>query len=275
MYNDYWGFKEKPFENTPDPKFFYASGKHEEALMRMLYAVKELKGAAMLTGEYGSGKTLLTRLIMRKLMDEENKYNIAFIVNPAIPPLELLGEFIYQLGGEPLKEDRKIDLLHKLNTLLYRTVNMRKHTVLIVDEAQAIEDEAIFEDLRLLLNFQTNDRFLLTLLFFGQPELNQKIERLIQLKQRLAIKYHLERLDEEDTRNYIEHRCWVVGKEQRLFSNSACKAIYKASGGTPREINTICDLSLAVGFGNKATHIDENIALTVVRDLYGVGAENK
>lgn len=272
MYEDYWGFKEKPFENVPDPKFFYTSHKHEEAMMRMLYAVKEMKGAAMLTGEYGSGKTLLTRIIMGELMDEANKYQTALIVNPAIPFLELLGEFIYQLGGEPAEKSRKTRLLHKLNDLLYKAIDKGKHTVLLIDEAQAIKSESIFEEIRLLLNFQANDRFLLTILFFGQPELRKRVEGLTQLKQRLAIKYHLENLDAEETRAYIEHRCKVAGREEKVFSDAACNTIYKASKGAPREINTICDISLVVGCGGKAAYIDEDIAKAVIEDLSAVSA---
>jgi general secretion pathway protein A len=266
LYEDYWGFKEKAFENTPDPRFFYGSTKHEEALMRLLYVVQERKGAGMLSGEYGSGKTLLSRLILGKLMQQEDRYNVALVVNPAIPALELLGEIVYQLGGECLTQDRKIDVLHKLNEILYKTSRDNKYTVVIIDEAQ-ITDELIFEELRLLLNFQLNESFLLTLLLLGQPELREKIERLPQLKQRLAISYHLTTLDESETKSYVEHRCRVAGREEPLFSDEATTLIYEYSKGVPRQINNLCDLSLVIGMGERSNHIDKHIIEEVINDF--------
>lgn len=266
MYEDYWGFKEKPFENTPDPRFFYCSIKHEEALLRLLYAVQEKKGAAMLSGEYGSGKTLLSRLVLGKLMQQEDKYNVALVVNPAIPVLELLAEIVYQLGAEHSSQDRKIDILNRLNDILYRTVKNDKHTVIIIDEAQ-VTDESVFEELRLLLNFQLNERFLLTLLILGQPELREKIEKLPQFKQRLAVQYHLTTLSEPETKSYIEHRCKVAGRDQPLFLEPTYKLIYGYSNGVPRKINNLCDLSLVVGMGDDVTHIDEQIIQEVINDF--------
>jgi type II secretory pathway predicted ATPase ExeA len=266
LYQDYWGFKEKAFDNTPDPRFFYASPKHDEALMRLMYAVQEKKGAAMLSGEYGSGKTLLSRIVLSKLMQRDYAYKVALVVNPAIPVLELLGEIVYQLGGEETNNGRKINILRNLNEILYRTSLGDKHTVIIIDEAQAI-DESIFEELRLLLNFQLNESFLLTLLLLGQPELREKIDKIPQMKQRLAIQYHLTTLDESETKNYIEHRCKVAGRDEPLFLDGAYKLIYDFSAGVPRSINNICDLSLVIGMGEKAKRIDERIIKEVIHDF--------
>ncbi len=267
MYLNYWGFKEKPFENTPDPRFLYYSSKHKEALMRLLYAVREKKGAAMLSGEFGSGKTLLSRVLMAKLLNEDDHYKVALILNPAIPKKDLLAEIVYQFGEEITKEDRKFTLLHKLNDILYRNMSDKKHSVIIIDEAQAIKDESTFEEIRLLLNFQLNEMFLFTLLLVGQPELKDKIDKIPQLKQRLAIKYHLGTLDLMETGEYIRYRCRVAGREEPLFSDKAAGIVYDASGGIPREINNICDLCLVIGLGNKANFIDEAIAFQVIRDM--------
>ena len=267
MYTDYWGLTEKPFENTPDPRFFYCSSKHEEAVTRLLYVVEEKKGAAMLSGEYGSGKTLLSRIVLAKLLQEQEKYKVAIIINPTIPVLELLSEIVYQLGTEISQDDRKIDTLHNLNEILYKTSENNKHTVIIIDDAQAIEDESIFEELRLLLNFQLNECFLLTLILLGQPELKEKIEKLPQFKQRLALRYHLNNLDESETGSYIEHRCKVAGREEQIFSPETYKLLYDYSGGSPRQINNICDLSLVIGMGEKSTHIDGRIIQEVIKDF--------
>lgn len=267
MYQKYWGFKEKPFENTPDPRFMYHSSKHQEALTRLLYAVREKKGAAMLSGDYGAGKTLISRVLVTKLLSENDRYKVVLVVNPAIPKEEILSEIVYQFGEEITKENRKSDLLHKLNDVLYRNMNDKKHSVIIIDEAQAIKDESVFDELRLLLNFQLNEVFLLTLLLLGQPELKDKIDKIPPLKQRLAISYHLDTLDLNETREYIDHRCRVAGRDEPVFSDDAIKLIYRASKGIPREINNICDLCLVIGVGNKVTLIDEDTAFEVIRDL--------
>lgn len=267
MYQEYWGFKEKPFENTPDPRFMYYSSKHEEALMRLLYAVRERKGAAMLSGEYGSGKTLLSRVVMTKLLNEDDRYKVALIVNPAISKEEILSEIIYQFGQEPGRQEKKSELLRRLNDILYRNMSDKRHSVIIVDEAQAIEDETALEELRLLLNFQLNETFLLTLLLVGQPELKDKIDKIPQLKQRLSIRYHLNTLDFSQTGQYIRHRCRVAGRAEVPFSDAAVALIYEGSRGIPREINNICDLCLVIGLGDKADLVDENIASKVIRDM--------
>ena len=269
MYNDYWGFKEKPFENTPDPRFFYCSAKHEEALMRLLYAVQERKSSAMLSGECGSGKTLLSRIILNRLMNKE-EYKVALVVNPAIPLLELLGEIVYQLGGENPAGERKIDILRRLNEILYSVSQDGKHTVIIIDEAQTISEDSVFDELRLLLNFQVNERFLLTLLLLGQPELREKIEGTRQFKQRLALRYHLTTLTEVETKAYIGHRCLVAGKESPPFSDGAYKLIYEYSQGLPREINNICDLSLVIGMGERVNLVEERIVSEVIKDFQQV-----
>jgi type II secretory pathway predicted ATPase ExeA len=267
MYNKYWGLIKKPFENTPDPEFLYLSNKHEEALMRMFYAINERKGAAMLTGEYGGGKTLLGRTIASRLINQDKMYNVALIVNPAVPTNELLSEIIYQLGAEPPEEATKTDLLHKLNDILYETVRQHRHCVIIVDEAQAIKDEDVFEELRLLLNFQLDDRFLLTLLLFGQPELRIKVNGIKQLHQRLSIIYHLTSLTQKETIGYISHRIKVAGGKSDLFSEDAYRLIYERSKGIPREINNICDLALVVAFGEKRDIVDESVIDNVSKDF--------
>ena len=267
MYQEYWGFKEKPFENTPDPRFIYYSAKHEEALTRLLYAVTERKGAAMLSGDYGSGKTLLSRMLIAKLLSEDARYRIALIVNPAIPKEELLCEIAYQFGQEITREDKKSDLLHKLNDIFYRNMSDKKHSVIIIDEAQTIEDASTFDELRLLLNFQLNEMFLLTLLLIGQPELKELIDKVPQFKQRLAIRYHLQALDPRETAEYIKHRCFVACRQDAPFSDKAAALIYNASKGIPREINNICDLCLVIGLGEKASLIDGDIASQVIRDV--------
>ncbi|MDA0748184.1 MAG: AAA family ATPase [bacterium] len=258
MYLEFWGFSELPFENVPDPRFFYPSAEHQEALLRLFYAVNSRKGAAMLTGEIGCGKTILSRTLIQDLPPD--RYEVGVIANPSLTPIEFLREILYQLGVES-KANSKLDLLHALNDQVTRNLNAGRDTVVIIDEAQAIEDPETLEELRLLLNFQLNDRFLLTLLLMGQPELKDKIAKIKQLEQRIAIKFHLGPLKLEETRAYIQTRVDKAGLKRKIFNDDAVEAIHRASRGIPREINNICDVSLLLGFGTRMNIIDTDLIL--------------
>jgi general secretion pathway protein A len=157
--------------------------------------------------------------------------------------------------------------LHRLNEILYRNSNEGKNTVVVVDEAQAIEEQKSFEELRLLLNFQLNDSFLLTLILLGQPELKEKIKDLPQLRQRLAVRYHLNAFGEEETRQYVLHRLKIAGAEKEIFLEGAYAEVYKFSGGTPRTINNLCDMALLVGCSEGLDKINEALVREVAEDL--------
>ena len=253
MYLKYWNLTEKPFENTPNPKFLYHSTEHDEAYIRLLYSINSLKGAAMLSGEYGCGKTLLMYTLIKELPKE--KYNIAYLNNPRWSANELLKEILYQLKINS-SSDNRIEMLHGLNDFLIDAFKKGMHTIIIVDEAQIISQEETFEELRMLLNFQFNDRFLLTLLLIGQPELRKIVKNIPQLDQRIAVRYHLRKFAEKDTENYINYRMKTAGCEREIFTGKAIQLIHQYSGGTPRKINNICDLSLLLGFGQKISQIN-------------------
>lgn len=271
MYEEYWKLKEKPFENTPDPRFFYYSAQHEEALSRLTYAIKERKGMVMLTGVFGCGKTLLAETLLEGL--GKGSYRVALITNPQLEYAEFLRTIATRLGatGLPTKKTELLTdfLLDTLGEILENNMNDGKDSVIIIDEAHVIEDKKIFEELRMLLNFQRKDRFLLTLLLLGQPELRKNIDNIKQLSQRIAIRYHLDRLSKEDTENYIVHRLKIAGRIDPIFSPAATELIYQQSGGIPRRINHICDMSLLTGFGKRVDKIDEEIVKEVVSDLEG------
>lgn len=262
MYLDYWKINKYPFENVPDPDFMYYSPEHEEALVRLLYAVKRMKGAALLTGDIGSGKTTLSRVFIQQLPEKE--FDIGLITNPSLNALDFIKEVHYQLGLDSISNS-KTDLLVILNNHLLDNVNKGRSTLLIIDEAQLIFGET-FEEIRLLLNFQMNDRFLMTFLLIGQPELRDMIREYKQLDQRIAIRYHLNPLPRAETANYIRFRLSKTGCDRELFTEKAYDAIYQYSGGIPRKINNVCDLALLIGFSMKAQEIDEPLILKVVRD---------
>jgi type II secretory pathway predicted ATPase ExeA len=267
MYEAYWELAEPPFDNSPNPKFFYLSPEHEEALVRMVYTVRHRKGCGMLTGEYGCGKTTLSRALIQRL--EAERYEIGLLTNPSWSAVDFLREALYQLGVETA-ETTKPELLHQLNDIFFRNYREGRDTVLIVDEAQLIEDDAIFEELRLLLNFQTDDRFLVTLLLIGSPELREKVRRLKHLDQRITIRYHLNTLDQIHTATYVAHRLRMAGRASAIFTDEAVKLIFDFTRGTPREINNLCDVALLVGYTKRVKEINEKIIAEVIKDMVGV-----
>ncbi len=266
MYEKHWGLREKPFENTPNPLFFYRSPAHEEAFSRLIYAIRERKGAALISGEYGCGKTLLGRSLLAELDPE--RYEMAVLSNPKLSPSQFLKELVHQLGMPTLTND-KVKLMHRLNEILYGNYHAGKETVILIDEAQAIPNEGVFEEIRLLLNFQLNDRFLLALLLLGQPELREKIERIPQLSQRIAIRYHLKGLTPPETESYIKHRLKVAGALHDLFEQEAYPLIYEYTGGIPRKLNNLCDLCLLEGYGAKLHRVSSSLVKQVISDFEG------
>jgi len=267
MYKDYWGFKEFPFENTPDPRFLYLSPSHQEGLMRLSYGLTHHKGAMVLTGNYGTGKTVLSRAISR--MIDPVKYHLVYFTNPQISSLEFLIGITHQLGADKIPST-KIEMIELIDNMLQRNLNINKHTVIIIDEAHLIDDRHVFEELRLLLNFQLNDKFLLTLILIGQSELGERINAVNPLRQRISIRYHLEPLNEQHTREYILHRVKVAMGEKDItyiFSPETCQLIYRYTQGLPREINHICDLSLLDGYLKQEKVIRPEIIESAARDL--------
>lgn len=273
MYEEFWGLKEKPFRNTPDPKFIYYSQEHEEALSRLIYTVEEQMGAAMLTGVFGCGKTMVAYAFMERLAGRGD-CKVAYLANPQLNDVELIRMIAYYLGVQDLPERKteilKDALIEKIEEILRNNYDDGKNTVLIIDEAHVITDKIIFEELRLLLNFQLKDKFLLTLILSGQPELKKNVDNIKQLAQRIALRCHIDKLSEEDARNYISHRLKVAGQEKILFSPEALKLIYERSGGIPRRINNICEIALFTGFGKGADIVTGEIIEEVTKDLEGV-----
>lgn len=272
MYQDHWKLNAMPFQNTPDPRFFYSSPQHDEALARLLYAVHQKVGAAMLTGTFGCGKTLLGETLLRALVGE--KYKIAFIKNPKLDYIELLVAIVQELGGGKNLPSKKSDLvttfvLNELKEILMNNARDGSETIIIIDEAHIMEDPSVLEGLRLLLNFQNNDQFLLTLLLLGQPELKAHVSQFKPLSQRISVKCHLDHLTAEEIRHYIDRRLQTAGRTEPIFTDEAIQSIFEHTGGIPRKINTVCDLCLLSGFDKKATSIDRPIVQDVIREEMG------
>jgi general secretion pathway protein A len=265
MYLEYWSLQEFPFENVPDPKFIFYSPEYEEALVRLIYAVQRKKGCALLTGELGCGKTTLSRVLIQKLMETNSE--IGLITNPNLNPMEFLKEIMLQLGLNP-QTNLKVDLLNMIKGKILENEQNDTNTILIIDEAQLIPRET-FEEIRLMLNFQLNDKFLITLILIGEPELRDIINKIPQLEQRIAIKYHLKPLTMEEMRGYIISRLQKAGAERVIFTEDALREIFQGSGGIPRRINNICDMSLLIGSVSKVNAIEAGTIRQIIRDING------
>lgn len=273
MYEQYWQLKEKPFQNTPDPRYLYLSAQHEDALMKLSYCITQNLGCGMLTGVFGCGKTLVGNALLNDL--GKDKVRFAFINSPSsFEPAELLRAAVRGLSPQPLP-DKKSDLLadpllEKLNAVLLDNVRDGKENIVIVDETHTIGDIRLFEQMRQILNFQLENKFLLTLLLFGQPELKDKVENNKPLDQRVAMRCFLGPLNEDDADKYIRHRLKVAGRPESaapIFDKEALKHIFKYSAGIPRRINTLCDLVLMTAFAQKAEKAEPSLISSVIKDF--------
>lgn len=258
---EYWGLREKPFENTPDPRFLYPSTEHQQGLRRLLYAIEEHKGCALLTGEYGCGKTLLVRTLINKL--DPARYDLALINYPMFATSEFFREILMQFGKEA-GAGTALELFHQISELAFDNVRNGKYSLIVIDEAQLISDPQVYEEIRLLLNMQLEDRFLVYFLLVGQPELRENIMKFPQLEQRISIKYHLHHLSYDDAVGYIQHRMRVAGAAEEHFTTGAYELIYKLSFGVARRINNICDLCLLEGPTHNTKRIDEELVSKIV-----------
>jgi general secretion pathway protein A len=265
----YWGLREPAFDNAPTARFLYLSPEHAEALFRMRYAIHHRKGCAVLTGNSGCGKTTLTRALVREL--DPQRFDVALITNPLSSPADLLREILFQLGVRTTATD-KPGLVRALEARLFDNLQKARDTVVIVDEAQLIEDDDVFNELRLLLNFQTNDRFLITLVLSGSAELLQTLRRHPHLAQRCVVRAGLEPLDREQTAHYVHHRLVTAGRESETLTDDAVDELFAATGGTPRLINTVCDLTLFVGAAAGLSRVDATLIRQVAEDMTAVPA---
>jgi general secretion pathway protein A len=256
MYLKLFGFQEKPFHITPNPRFIFLSKTHREAFAHLLYGIQQRVGFLSLTGEVGTGKTTVLRTLLQQL--EESDFRVALIFNPCLNALELL-QAIHREFGIAFDRDRaNLPQLHdSLNDFLLQQRQAGKTVVLVVDEAQDL-DPAVLEQLRLLSNLETPTEKLIQMVLVGQPELEQILRRkdLRQLRQRLAVRYHLEPLDASDTAAYVLHRLRVAGWQGAgLFSEKALRLIFQSTGGTPRLINLLCDRALLVAYGRDSDSV--------------------
>ena len=264
MYNDFYGFTEKPYSKTPDPRFLYLSRGHREALARLQYAVEE-RELALLTGDIGCGKTTISRALMDAMGE---RYRFCFIFNPRLTALEFLRVVARSLLND-LPPGGKDELLSRVTDTLYLLHREGCCPVIVVDEAQLIPDREIFDEIRLLTNFQLDDRNLLSVILMGQPELRSILSSPIYepFRQRIGLQYHLEPLTLEETLEYLDYRAMVAGGAEGLFSPDAVQRIYELSKGVPRRINFIATNAFLEGFGRDVTFIDADLIDSVAHEI--------
>jgi general secretion pathway protein A len=267
LYEQYWKLREKPFENDQNTEFFYQSRDHREALVRILYAVMESKGCVLLTGEAGCGKSYVLHSLAQELAKKRVK--VAMVKNPAQDPLDLLRQIAITFGVKSALAT-KSDLVVQLEQYLayYRERGVR--AVLLVDDADTIEGERAYEELRLLLNLEQGGKPLLTLVLAGQPRLKASLRRSPGLAQRVAVSFALPPLSEEDAIQYVNHRMKRVEGDWHIFDLRALREVYRSSRGVPRVINHLCDLSLLLGAAEGRRNVDARIVSRAREELKDV-----
>lgn len=264
MYKEFFGFTERPFSKTPDPRFLYLSKGHREALVRLQYAVEE-RDIVLLTGEIGCGKTTLSRALIDALGQRQK---VILIINPRLTPVEFLRLLALRLGvDEPART--KTDLLEQIGSALYQAYEEGVTPVLVVDEAQLVPHKETFDEIRLLTNFQLDDQNLLSVVLMGQPELRKRLAHRAYepLRQRIGMQYDLKPLTAEETAEYLAFRLQVAGGPSQLFQPEAVALIHRYSGGVPRKINHAASLVLLEAFGRETTSIDAPIVEAVTTEL--------
>lgn len=269
MYENFYGFNEKPFTLLPDPSFLYMTKAHSMALTMLEYSLNnDSAGICVISGEIGSGKTTLIRKLLN---DMDNRFTTGLLTNTHKQHDDLL-KWITMTFGLDYKIEDKVELYDQFVKFCIEQYSHGKRVLVIIDEAQNLSQRAL-EELRMLSNINADKNQVLQLILIGQPELRStlKVERLEQLNQRVTVSYHLAELNQHDSISYIRHRLQTAGGNPQLFDDSACKAIWFHSRGIPRVINTLCDTALVYAFAEQKSSIDVNLINEVVSDRKSSG----
>jgi general secretion pathway protein A len=273
MYEPYYGFAEKPFSLTPDPKYLYRSESHANAFELLQYAIDRREGFVVITGDIGTGKTTLCRALLEQT---DNRTFTALLLNPFLSEEDLLRAILQDLGVVTRGEERgggrrpsKQDLINTLYDFLLSLIPLGARAVLIVDEAQNLP-LPILEQIRILSNLETDKEKLLQIILVGQLNLVPLLRspELRQLDQRISIRYQLKPLTDEETGAYVTHRLAIAtGARSVVFTPAALKVVYLYSGGIPRLINLLCDRALLGGYSAQTARIDEDLVTIAAEGL--------
>jgi len=263
MYESFYGFREKPFSLLPDSGFLYLSGKHRMALTLLEYGLMNQAGFTVISGDIGTGKTTLIRQLLNQI---DSDITVGLISNTHQTFGDLM-QWIALAFDLAHQGKNKVQLYQDFMDFIIGEYAQGRRTVLIVDEAQNMSAETL-EELRMLSNVNADKDQVLQIILVGQRELRETLHRpdLVQFAQRIGVDYHLEPLSEEETRDYIRHRCKTAGGKADLFSDQACQQIYRFTGGVPRLINLLCDTALVYGYAEQRDRVDATLIDEVARD---------
>jgi len=265
-YIEHYGLEREPFSNAPDNRFYFSTEQHEQALLRLMYAVDSNKGLAVLVGGVGTGKTTLARRMLDNLPEDRYESSLLVMVHSGITPEWIVTRIAMQLGVSEPSSDR-LKLLKQLYNRLLELESEGRRAVVLIDEAQMLDSRELMEEFRGLLNLEIPGKKLLNIVFFGLPELENCLALDEPLAQRVAVKFHLKSLTVDTTLSYIRHRLQIAGARRMLFAMDAIPLIHRYSGGVPRLINTICDNGLFEAFLRKKKDVDMQIIHSVAGDL--------
>ncbi|MNF53545.1 ExeA family protein [Aeromonas encheleia] len=267
MYLSHFGLREAPFGLTPNTGFYYGLPPHEEALQVLNWALAQGEGFIKVTGEVGTGKTLLCRKLLGELGSEARPVRLAWLPNPHLTPGELRAALALELGLS-MRDQGELDLTDRIHRHLIALHQQGQRVVVLIDEAQALPDETL-EAIRLFGNLETESSKLLQIVLFGQPELDARLARphLRQLRQRIGFSYCLRALRVDETRAYVEHRLQVSGyRGAPLFEGRALRLLWRASRGVPRLINVLAQKCLMLAYGRGMRRIGPRLVRLAIRD---------
>lgn len=265
-YLGYYGLEQQPFSNAPDPRFYFNSDQHSQALLRLIYAVDSNKGLAVLLGNIGTGKTTLARRMLDSLPDDKYESSLLVVVHSDVTAEWIITRIALQLGVRNPAPDR-LTLLKQLYERLLEIEEAGRKAVVLIDEAQMLRTRDLMEEFRGLLNLEIPGKKLLNIVFFGLPELDECMRLDPPLAQRIAVKFHLHSFPQRTTDFYIKHRLQVAGAKRMLFDGEAVEAIYQFAGGVPRLINTLCDNALFESYLRRIDTVSHEVVQHVAGDL--------
>jgi type II secretory pathway predicted ATPase ExeA len=270
MYEQHWQLADHPFENNSDPRFFFRSETHEAALLKMRYLIENNKGAGILAGATGMGKTYVAGMLAADL--PENFAPLVHIVFPQMSSAELLAYLAVELGADEQQIcGAGLDVIVRRIQQQLAAANERgQQPVILIDEAHTIDDPSVFATLRLLLNFQEQGHMKFTLIFLAQHSLLSRIRRLGELEERLTVNCLLQPFSFDETVAYIQHRLQAAGASEPVFGAESLETIFAESGGIPRKINRLADLALLVGYADDSRTISRPQAEAVAEEVAGL-----